>query len=333
MKKYGVIMGGNFLTVIADKAYSITSSDGRYQKAVDFIKNKKWNEFFLLMNKPALIAKYSNGNVSVFNDEVHYKGKPVHGVVTERILKFMEDGFDFKPLVAFLDNLYENVDENVRQKLYLFLENNKLAITESGSFLAFKLVKDDGTPIYHSGSFYDDNGNQVDRYKVAGTYTYPRDRIVKTTGECSTEGLYVGNKAYWNGAFDEAENYKGGGKMLIVEVFPQDVCNIPHADATKIVVCKLNVLDEYATVKEEVNKSVYGNVEKNSNWFANESLVDGIGDDFVVGNMRSTSVYHRDSNGRFAKKNALLRDKKGRFAKTMIKNQKRDSKGRFKKGR
>lgn len=333
MKNYGVILGSNFLTVIADKAYSITTSDSRFAKAVDFVKNKKWGDFFTLMDKPAAIARCSKGAVKVYNNEIHYNDKVVHGVIAERILKFMNDGFDFAPLVAFLNNLYANTDENVRDGLYRFLENNQLAITERGSFLAYKLVRDDGTPIYHStGTFQNEAGKEVRNYEVGQTYLFPRNRIVKTSNECSTEGLYVGNKNYWNGAFDEQNNYTGKGKMLIVEIYPQDVCNVPHADATKIVVCKLKVVDEYKTIVQEVNSSLFEGAEKveSADWLADfdedwKSLSD-LFDEPVS----TSKLPKRDAKGKFVKRTLPLRDAKGHFiAKKSSGKVKRDAKGRF----
>lgn len=332
---YPVIVGKTFLTLIADKAYSITTSDTRWAKALDAVKRKAWNEFFTLMDKPAAIARYSKGRVKVYNDEVHYNDQPVHGVIAERILKFMNEGFDFAPLVAFLDNLYLNMDKDIREKLYLFLENNQLAITERGSFLAFKLTKSDGSPYYgYKGEFLNEDGDWVSKYEVGKKFFFPKDRIVKTSGECSTEGLYVGNKNYWNGSFDAENNYTGDGLMFIVEVYPQHVCNVPHADATKIVVCELNVIDQYKTIVKEANSSFFGNLdavkmaddfETATDWVDD---LDGIDlDDELVS---TSKLPKRDAKGKFVKKVAPKRDSKGRFiAKKSNKKAKRDSKGRF----
>jgi hypothetical protein len=335
MKNYGVIVGPKFLTVVADKAYSITTADARYAKAVEFVKAKDWSNFFLLLDKPAAIARYTKGLVSVYNDEVHYNGKPVHGVIVERILQFVNEGFSFEPLVAFLNNLYLNTDENVREKLYLFLENNQLAITDDGGFLAFKLVREDGSPIYHSGTFYDGLGNLVSQYEVGKVFTFPRECIVKTTGECSTEGLYVGNRQYWNNQFNADNDYTGEGRMLIVKVMPQDVCNIPHADATKIVVCKLDVIDEYKTVKEKANKTVYSDKQSFEKKHEIVGFEDFDFDDSDVGDdLVSTSRKPaRDAKGRFISRPVFVRNSRGRFAKksnvVLTGNVKRDAKGRF----
>ena len=325
-KNYPIILGEKFLTVIADKAYSLSTQDSRFERAVAFVKAKQWGNFFNLMDKPAAIARYSKGKVKVYNDEIHYDGKPVNGVIADRIIKFMNDGFDFSPLVAFLDNLYLNLDEDIRSKLYTFLEGNQLAITERGSFLAFKLVNEDGTPIYHStGTFLNEDGKEVRNYEVGKNYYFPREKIVKKGGECGMVGLYVGSRLYWNGAFDEQNNYNGNGKMLIVEILPQNVMNVPHSDCTKIVVCELKVVSEYKTVKEEVNKSFYGKQDGflRSDGESDYALPDGPDISELWDDLTDTAFVpvkpvkkpKRDASGRFCKKSAkkAKRDSLGRF--------------------
>ena len=334
MNNYGIIRGPKFLTVIAEgKPHSITTSDARFAQAVEYVSKKQWDKFFLIMDKPAAIAKYSNGAVQVFDEEVHYKGVPIKGVIVERILEFVKQGFDFKPLCAFLENLYVNTDAGIREKLYTFLENNQLGITERGSFLAYKLVNEDGTPIYNgTGTFFDSKGNTTRTYKVGEKFTFPANRIVKSTNECSTEGLYVGNKAYWNGAFDADNNYTGSGRMLIVEIYPQHVCNVPHADCTKIVVCELNVLDEYKVSKAKANQALYADSVPVQSFDADDSigdLFDSLDDyeiEYVVSQpsaKKKQANFHsvRDANGRFVRASRKV-------AKTSS-GPKRDAKGRF----
>lgn len=316
---YGFIQSDNFITVIADKPYTLTSSDGRFEKARELARNKNWKAFFQLVDKPAAIARYTRGKVRVVGNEVFYDGVAIHGLLVNRILKFLDAGEDFEPLVLFLENLYKNTDENVRNRLYTFLENNHLAITERGSFLAFKLVKQDGSPVYHYGQIML-NGEWVNTYEVGNTYTYPKDRIVKTNGECSTEGIYVGNRMYWNGNFDENQNYNGEGKMLIAEIYPQDVENIPHADATKIVVSKMRVIAEYPAIKNKVENNVYKDSnhddgiinedEFDSEFFNDAPVVEKI---LNINLKKNVKLPKRDKHGRFIPRKKIKRDRFGRF--------------------
>lgn len=313
------LLSTNFLTVfVGNVSRQINRNDARYARAVSLIKQKLWKDLFALLDQPAAMARYSDGAVSVFDNEVHYNGKPVHGVVVQKILDFMREGLPVEPLVKFLDNLYKNTDTDIHERLYTFLEKNNLAITERGSFLAFKLVREDGLPYYHGrGDIQDEKGNWINAvYKVGQTYLYDRSRIIKTSGECSTEGIYVGNRNYWGSAFNEKDEYTGDGLMLVVEVYPQDVANVPHADCTKIVVCKCKVVDQYKTLREKVANTPL--------WSENQGvLIDespAYEEDELIALLKPVKTQpKRDAFGRFIGKTAAKAPNKP----------KRDSKGRF----
>ena len=298
----GYFIGGNFLTIIVDRSYSVNRSDSRYSLILEALKERRWQDVLDLLDKPAAIARYSQGQIAVFENEVQYNGVAIRGQEVNRILQFMREGLPIEPLVAFLNNLYLNTDVAIRERLYLFLENNNLAITERGSFLAFKLAGEDGRPYYNRGSD-DGYGNEL-VYELGREYTYPKERIVKTTGECSTEGLYVGNRNYWNSSFNEAGEYTGDGKMFVVEVFPQDVENVPHADATKIVVSRLKVVALYATARIKATASLYS-------------------DDDLTDMFEKLPRFARDDNGRFV---SSFQAPKQQFS---FKRQRRDAQGRF----
>ena len=264
--KYGVILTENFFTLIADKEYMITKSDERYSQAVALYKASDFDKLVLLMDRPAAIARYSKGQVQVFDGAVTYGGVALHNAITQRIIAFFQQGLPFEPLVAFLNNLYDNTSERVREKLYQFLERNNLGLTEAGNVIVYKMVNEDGTPFYHTGEFYEMNGEDmiaVSKYEVGHTYIFPRNRIQEGNDECGSQGLYVGNKTYWNDAFDERNNYIGTGKgrLLIAEVRPQDVCNVAHNEASKMVVCRLKLIGEYKTLKVAANRALATNEE------------------------------------------------------------------------
>lgn len=316
MKAPTYLVSPKFLTLfVGNVSRQINSKDVRYSKALDFIKNRKWQDLLDLVDQPAALAKYSEGLIRVYDNEVHYDGKPITGVAVQKILDFLREGLPIEPLVRFLNNLYTNTDVNVRERLYTFLENNNLAITERGSFLVFKLVKQDGTPIYSRGQLQNEKGEWFDAlYEVGKTYYYDKKRIVKSANECSTEGIYVGNRNYWNDQFNENEEYTGEGRMLIAEVYPQDVENVPHADCTKIVVSKMKIVDEYKTLGKKVVGALY--IDDKPVAKVNKVV-------FTVNEDKAKKKFvqpKRDASGRFVSKAKLnappvapKRDSKGRF--------------------
>jgi len=101
--------------------------------------------------------------------------------------------------------------------------------------------------------------------------------------------------------------------MLIVEVYPQDVENVPHSDASKIVVSKCKVIDQYKTLRTEIAQKPLW--EESEHELDNET---GSWHSIQIGSEPSTPK--RDAFGRFIgaqkpKNSPLKRDKKGRFLK------------------
>jgi len=314
------LLSSNFLTIFVGNVHrQINSKDNRYSKAIAFIKARDWKNLMELLDQPAALAKYSDGKLQVYDNEVHYDGQLVRSTESQKILEFMKQGLPIEPLCRYLNNVYMNTDVNVRERLYKFIENNNLAITERGSFLVFKLVKENGTPYYSHGQLQNEKGEWIDAvYKIGETYYYDKKRIVKSSNECSTEGIYVGNKTYWNQGFDEQDRYTGDGRMLIAEVYPQDVENVPHADCTKIVVSKLKIVDEYVNVRERALKPLWSDKEP----VDSKPIPFDVDTKLMTGKIKLPikTPPRRDSSGRFIKVNKKV---------TIKTHSKRDARGRF----
>lgn len=325
MKTPGLIKGSNFLTIVANnKSFTINSDDARYSRALSFVKSKNWDALVGLCDRPAAIAKFLGSNVEVFETEVHHNGKKLHGSVVNRILDFLKEGLPLEPLTMFIDKLASNPYPDVITRLYDFIENNKIALSQTGNLLAFKLVKADGSPPYHAGQFVDDStGEWVNKYEVGKTYSLPDEKLQKGLGACGSAGLYFGNQNYFGGAFNEAGQYTGDGRMLIVEIDPRDVFNVPYIDASKAVTSRFTIIAEYESVRKEVAGSLYG-VEK--------TIETEASNEEVANSIRSTckttpALPARDQFGRFIPKSK--RDKSGRFTKRSTNAPKRNAKGRF----
>lgn len=260
-KKLPVIMTENFLTVIAGKELTVTKNQPAFAQAVALYKAGKFDDLVNLLDRPAAIERYTSGKIKVYDGVVTHNGQEVHGSVVNRILDFVKQGLPFAGLVAFLNKLYENNSEGVREKLYTFLENNHLGITEDGNIIVFKLVKADGSPPMHPGTFFETQADgksvSVSKYRIGFEYTYPREQIKEGTAECGSVGLYVANRNYWGGQFDAAGNYTGADVLLIGEVNPRDVCNVARSESAKMVVCKFKIIGEYKSLKGEVTKALY----------------------------------------------------------------------------
>lgn len=158
----------------------------------------------------ATLADYlPKGVVSVTRSTVSYNGEVLTGVLVERILAQLAEGFDIMPMVRFLENLYQNPAEYAREELYLWLENSDLPITEDGCFLAYKKVNDNFTSCHDSRTKND----------VGTVVSMPRYEVDTVRAHTCSTGLHFCSKGYL-GSF-------GGAKIVLLKVNPADVVSIP----------------------------------------------------------------------------------------------------------
>jgi len=155
------------------------------------------------------------GKVSVTLSEIRYDGVPVGGVLVDRILANLAEGFDIMPMVRFMENLYRNPAEHARNELYLWLEQADLPITEDGYFLAYKLVRRDFTSTH---------GGQV-KNNPGLTVSMPRQQVDPVRDHTCSRGLHFCSKDYlpsfgWGG-------HGNGNKVVLLKINPADVVAIP----------------------------------------------------------------------------------------------------------
>ena len=197
-----------------------------------------------LADKTTVVNRISQGNVEVRDGMVFYKGNVVHNALTVKLLSLIDEGFDVKPWVNFLENLMQNPSYRSRECLYNFLEKFQAPFTEDGCFIAFKRVREDFKDIY-SGKFDNSPGKvvKVDRSEV--------NDDPKAT--CSA-GLHVAADSYLDHYASADRN-----KTVVVKVNPKDVVAVPYDyDFAKMRVCEYTVLNsiEASDIRVEATKTV-----------------------------------------------------------------------------
>jgi len=183
-------------------------------KAVrEILKSKDVNDeekLRTLVDIPTFIAAQTHGRVQVSaQGNVMFDGKPMKGVVVDRIMALLKEGFDIAPLARFLDKLQGNPIPTARDELYLWIEQSSLTLTPTGNFLAFKRVRDDYTSV-HGG---------VVSNKVGEQPSMPREEVDPDRSKLCSTGLHFCGYSYLD--------YFSGDRLMIVEVNPADVVAIP----------------------------------------------------------------------------------------------------------
>lgn len=227
-----ILTGNNAISVVLlpeGKSFSINPGHVNYGLIKKALLKGSVEDFLAAVDVPTAVATHSEGLVTIRDGNVYFNGEVLHNAISDRILSLMRDGFPFKPVMLFLNNLMRNPSKRAVDELYKFLSHRDLTITEDGCFLGYKRVKDDYTD-YRTGKVNNRIGQKP---------SMPRNMVDDNWHlECSS-GFHVGSIAYVRGF------YAGQGHVMIVKVNPAEVVSVPPGEETKLRTCEYEVVGEY----------------------------------------------------------------------------------------
>ena len=222
-----------FITIFIDgEQHTIRANASNFEKAKSFFIASDWDSLLFEMNPSlrfkSLYAKYEA--VEVKDGQVFVNGDSIHEVDARRILGFMSEGADCVPIFKFITRLQNNPSKRAVDELYKFLEHKNLPLTDSGTFLAYKAVRDDFTD-KHTGKFFNGVGEVLEM---------PRNKVDDNKEVGCSYGFHAGTLEY-------ASNFAGGNdRLVLVEIDPADVVSIPtDCEFQKLRTCRYKVVAEY----------------------------------------------------------------------------------------
>lgn len=260
-----IFNGNGTISIMIDgKMKPVDTAHGNYDAIKNAIIACQWDIIPNLINikeqvEAAIQSSATAGKVTIENGEVFYNNKAIHNTLTERIIDMARQGFDIGYMVKFLENLMKNPSFRAVNELYGFLESGAIPITENGTFLAYKKIRNDWTDI-HSGTF--DNS-------IGAVCEMPRNMVDEDSSRTCSAGLHVCSYDYL--AHFSRDN---DDRVVICEINPADVVSIPaDYNNTKMRVCKYTVIGEVEDYKESeiLNNSfistndMFPDQEKNNN--------------------------------------------------------------------
>ena len=228
-----------FLTVVVDgKQHTILASNPLFASAVSAFQIKDFDALMLALDPSRkflnLYAKYEQ--IEVKDGSVFVDGDVIQSVVADRIINFLADGVDCLPIFKFITRLQLNPSKRAVDELYTFLEHKHLPLTETGTFLAYKAVRNDYTD-KHTGKFF--NG-------VGEVLSMPRNKVDDDKNVGCSYGFHAGTLRY------ASEFACGSDKMVLVEIDPADVVSIPtDCEFQKLRTCRYKVVAEYERPLDE----------------------------------------------------------------------------------
>lgn len=232
------------LTVVIDSGKEILTARNDHPHWNDILIAFRANDEKALRNllsMKAVVANYTNDDITVDGTGVIYRGHPMHGVDSDRVLAFLKEGLPYAPIANYMARKMKNPSARAITEMYNFLEHRSMPLTPEGKIIAYKGVQED---------FYSINGNKetvVIQGKVnekgqilneiGVTIEVERSSVDDNYQVGCSFGLHAGSLSY-------AKNW--GSKVILVEIDPADVVSVPSdCNCEKLRCCKYKVIGEY----------------------------------------------------------------------------------------
>lgn len=222
-----IVQGNNITVVIGSTPFTISKSHITYPQVLEAIKAGDWERVKEIVDPVKVVLKFGAGNVTIDGEQLFWKGRELNTGLATRMISMLQEGFDIKPMAAFMENLMSNPSKRAVDELYSFLEKNNLPITPEGHFLAYKRIRHNYTDC-HTGTMDNSVGKVVEMERNA--VDDDKDRT------CSA-GLHFCSHSYLG--------HFSGDRVVIVKINPRDVVSIPsdYNDA-KGRACRYEVIGE-----------------------------------------------------------------------------------------
>ena len=195
--------------------YSIPIDDPRYDDVCEAIQtqNEAWLDTLLSIKQRAntLTRDLALEGIEEVDGEYTYKGNPIAMDLTDYLHAAL-DSNEYMPIVRFIQRLFKNPSHDTRQRLFAFMEKNKMPLASNGCFLAFKGVAESYYD-KHTGTVYNGPGVTVPRMSWDEVDTNPANTCSRGYHACSKDYLSV-----W---------VSSGDRVVSVSIDPADVAAIP----------------------------------------------------------------------------------------------------------
>lgn len=248
---------GALTVLLHSRPYTVDKSHENYIHLLNAFHNNDAEEWLNNIDVKKAVENYAkSGGLEVKDNEILYKGEVLHSTLCQTILDLKRNGHPIDYMVLFLENVLKNPSMQTRRQIYDFLKHRNMPITPDGCFVAYKAV---------DSKFWSKRGGNL---KLLQGKVDASGRIFNGVGEviecerCDVDddrnnqcsyGLHVGALSY---SGPNGNYWSHGDKTILVKVNPADVIAVPEDyDATKMRVCKYEVVGEYEHALEE---TVYG---------------------------------------------------------------------------
>jgi hypothetical protein len=238
------------ITFIPHRSITLVTSDNRvltatkdnpnWAKIEAAIKAKDEKALINAISMKASVENFGNtGKIQVRNGAVYYHKEKLFGEDVNRILSYLHGGFPTDSMVKFLEAKVRNVSPASVASLYSFLENKGMPITDNGTILGYKGVREDyysvntGQEPLIAGTRREDGAILN---SIGETVWMDRRYVCDDNNQGCAGGLHIGSKDYATGW--------ARGHVMVVEFSPEFVVSVPTYEHAKLRVSKYRVVGE-----------------------------------------------------------------------------------------
>jgi hypothetical protein len=248
----------NFWTVVLNgKPHQFDSTHPEYTSLVECVKVGDQDEFLRLFETGTVIENWSEGNFEFRDGFLFFDGEQIASQPTERIIELIKQGWDYRPMLRYLENLYSNVSKRAVQESYSWCMHKGLPITDDGYLVGYK-----GVVTYNGEEKTDKLGRQLKSGDLVDKYTQtfrnnvgdinhmPRRQVCDDHTKGCDSGLHVGTYEY-------ASDWISGmtGAVVLVKFHPGDIVSVPSdCEFQKMRVSQYEVI---AIASERLEEAVY----------------------------------------------------------------------------
>ncbi len=261
-----IISGGGTISLYLNtSSYIIDTSHQSYSKILSILNSNdyinQYNELLSLANPTNALRQYCSdnttvNNISIEDGEIVYNGQTLHNCLSDRILELYNNGYPFKPMLKFLENVMTSKSYRAINELYKFLEHKNLPITSDGCFIGYKKVRDDYLDFY-TGTISN---------KIGDKPSMKREDVNDNCNQGCSQGYHIGTLQYAANDF-----HPNQGHVMLCKVNPKDVVSVPiDCNCQKVRVCAYEVIGELPPDQypSGITEPVYN--QNTSNYYINE---------------------------------------------------------------
>ena len=247
----------HWTVVLGGQPHQFDHTHPEYNGLCECVMAGDADEFVNLINTGTVIENWSEGNFEFRDGFLYYENEQVANQPTERIINMIKNSWDYKPMLAYLDRLYQNVSNRAVHESYTWCSNKGLPITDDGMLIGYK-----GVSLYSGENRLDKlgrplaEGDHVDKYtgtsfrnNIGDECSMNRRGVSDNCNDGCASGLHVGTYEY-------AESWAGSnGVVVLVKFDPADIVSVPtDCQYSKMRVSKYTVV---SVAREQLEEEVY----------------------------------------------------------------------------